>query len=91
MEQFPTNDNSELLSVIQNPFNFNNISSIRLFSYDNYEIGAKSNKKFKATVEFTNGNTNGSQSFLADNMDECYLKMRAFIAEMNKKNEQKRQ
>lgn len=82
MENFIDNQSKEnLLSVIKDPFEFQNIITLRLGGYVSvYKVWT-----FYAIVEFQNGNTKGEQKFEGSDMDSVYLKMRTFVEQMSKK------
>jgi hypothetical protein len=43
------------------------------------------NTFFRAKIEFTNGSTSGTQTIDKENMDDCYLAMRAFIQQLSER------
>lgn len=77
-------NNENLLGRIKDPFNFKNITSLRLYSSEFLKV-----VRFYAIVEFKNGQTGGSQKFEGSNMDDVYIEMRTFIQQLNEKNEPK--
>jgi hypothetical protein len=74
--------NENLLGLIKEPFAFNHISGVSLFMIPPI-LGKK--PFFRANIEFTNGSTSGSQTIDKDNMDDCYLAMRAFIQQLSER------
>jgi hypothetical protein len=72
--------NENLLGLIKEPFAFNHITGIMIFMIPS-SFGR--NTFFRAKIEFTNGSTSGTQTIDKENMDDCYLAMRAFIQQLS--------
>lgn len=69
--------NEKIPSTIKDPFQKNSIRRVAV-SMSNYGSGWSS----RGSVEFTNGNTRGEQSFEGKDFDEIVLKIKAFIKEL---------
>jgi hypothetical protein len=67
-------------SVIKDPFKFDKIHSIIIYSRVNY-FG--SGWHHSGTVEFKNGSTEGKQKFESDSLDELIVLIRNFVIELN--------
>lgn len=74
--------NENLLGLIKEPFEFKHISGMLIFMIPP-SFGNKA--KFRAKIEFTNVATSGTQTIDKDNMDDCYLAMRAFVEQLSER------
>jgi hypothetical protein len=69
------------LSVINDPFKFDKLTSINIYS--RVDIFNKSKWAHSARVTFQNGNTEGTQSLEANTLDELIVLIRNFVIELN--------
>ena len=69
------------LSVIKDPFEFDNIKEISTYSF----IGVMGGWKHTGKVKFQNGNTTGEQSFQGSSIDEIFILIKQFVIDLNKK------
>jgi hypothetical protein len=69
------------LSVINDPFKFDKLTSIMIHS--RVDMWDESKWNHSATVNFKNGNTEGIQSFKAKTLDELIVLVRNFVIELN--------
>jgi hypothetical protein len=69
------------LSVIKDPFEFNNIKEISTHSF----IGFSGNWQHTGKVRFQNGNTLGEQKFQGSSIDEVFVLIKQFVIDLNKK------
>jgi hypothetical protein len=68
--------NKKLPSIINDPFKKTQITSIRIdFSKGCFDNSWTAN----GTIEFTNGDTTGKQSFKEKTFDEVVIKMKAML------------
>jgi hypothetical protein len=68
-------------SVIENPFNKSSICGISMFMYQNLFDPKKF--KFKGTVSFRRGNTEGEQKFVGENMSDLYAQIYNFCLSLS--------
>jgi hypothetical protein len=71
------------LSVIKDPFEFNNIKEISTHSF----IGFSGNWQHTGKVKFQNGNTLGEQKFQGSSIDDVFILIKQFVIDLNKKEE----
>lgn len=71
------------ISLVSNPFKQEYITEIR-FTYRKKDIFGNVVNKFKATVDFENGNTSGSHDIEAKTFPELYQKVLDFCEELGK-------
>jgi hypothetical protein len=71
------------LSVIKDPFEFDNIKEVSTYSF----IGVMGGWKHTGKVKFQNGNTTGEQSFQGSSIDEIFILIKQFVIDLNKKEE----
>jgi len=69
------------LSVIKDPFEFNNIKEISTYSY----MGIMGDWKHTGKVRFQNGNTLGEQKFQGSSIDDVFVLIKQFVIDLNKK------
>ena len=69
------------LSVIKDPFEFNNIKEISTYSF----MGIMGDWKHTGKVKFKNGNTTGEQSFQGSSIDDVFVLIKQFVIDLNKK------
>ena len=72
--------NNPLPSVIENPFNVENIEGIHIF-YGKYAISRK--PYFMGKVCFKKGNTTGEQCFEGSNLSDVFIKIMNFCKELD--------
>ena len=68
------------LSVIKDPFEFDNIREISTYSF----MGIMGDWKHTGKVKFKNGNTTGEQSFQGSSIDEVFILIKQFVIDLNK-------
>jgi len=71
------------LSVIKDPFEFNNIKEISTYSF----MGIMGDWKHTGKVKFQNGNTLGEQKFQGSSIDEVFILIKQFVIDLNKSQE----
>jgi hypothetical protein len=69
------------LSVIKDPFEFDNIREISTHSF----IGFSGDWKHMGKVKFQNGNTLGEQKFEGSSIDDVFVLIKQFVIDLNKK------
>lgn len=70
-----------LPSVIENPFNIENIEGIQIF-YGKYLISRK--PYFNGKVQFKKGNTRGEQNFDGNDLSDVFNKIMNFCKELER-------
>lgn len=61
-------------SILKDPFKSNNITAIHIHYYPNDKY-----TKVRASVDFKNGDTKGTQQFSDDIFDDVVIKIRKFV------------
>lgn len=73
--------NGPLPSVIENPFDIENIEGIHIF-YGKYTISRK--PYFCGKVQFKKGNTRGEQNFDGNDLSDVFIKIMNFCKELER-------
>jgi len=70
---------TKLPSVLKDPFKISKVTDISMLYWKN-----GSGETFHGRVEFRNGNTAGIQKFDAENFEDMFLQIKAFIESLDK-------
>ena len=69
-------------TIVKDPFNKNSIKRI----YVSFSSGFSGDRwQANGAIEFSNGDTNGEQTFKGDSFDDVVIKMKAFMITLENK------